>query len=148
MHMVSIKKRGVSVLLLLLVLAVASFFAIGCSMSVEAKDAQSAGNQEVGKYVPGTYTGEGNGMGGVIEVTLTVDADNIVSVDGITDPGETAGIGGKEAIADGTFAKQIIETQSADIDGVSGATITTSGIAQATTNALAQAINQQAQAGQ
>ena len=77
-------------------------------------------------------------MGGAINVTLTV-SDGKVTVDEITETGETAGIGGKEAIADGTFKAQIEEAQSADIDGVTGATMTTGGVISAVEEALAQA---------
>lgn len=102
----------------------------------------AAGAQAAGRYVPGTYAGEGNGMSGPIEVTLTVDAESITAVDSITDSGETKGVGGKEAIEDGTFAAQIVEAQSSEIDGVSGATVTTGGVKQAVDNALAQAANE------
>ncbi|MCL2339924.1 MAG: FAD-dependent oxidoreductase [Actinomycetia bacterium] len=90
-------------------------------------------------FNPGTYTGSGSGMHGTITVTITVNASSIVSVDSITDPGETPGIGGKEAIADGTFARQIMTAQSSKIDGVTGATITSSGVAAAVHDALSQA---------
>ena len=43
------------------------------------------------------------------------------------------------AIADGTFKAQIEEAQSADIDGVTGATMTTGGVITAVEEALAQA---------
>ncbi len=87
----------------------------------------SKGTKPETNYKDGTYTGEGRGMGGAITVTLTV-SDGKVTVDEITETGETAGIGGKEAIADGTFKAQIEEAQSADIDGVTGATMTTGGV--------------------
>ncbi|OUO90359.1 hypothetical protein B5F40_07820 [Gordonibacter sp. An230] len=89
-------------------------------------------------YEDGTYQGTGTGMGGPIDVTLTV-ADGRVTVDEITESGETAGIGGKEAIEDGTFKAQIEEAQSADIDGVTGATMTTNGVKKAVEEALSQA---------
>lgn len=89
-------------------------------------------------YKDGTYSGEGKGMGGPISVTLTV-SNGTVSVDEITETGETAGIGGKEAIEDGTFVSQIEDAQSADIDGVTGATMTTGGVKKAVEAALAQA---------
>ena len=89
-------------------------------------------------YKDGTYVGEGKGMGGTISVTLTV-AEGRVQVDEITESGETAGIGGKEAIEDGTFKAQIEEAQSADIDGVTGATMTTGGVRKAVEDALSQA---------
>lgn len=91
-------------------------------------------------YRAGTYTGEGEGMHGTIEVTLTVGDDGaIASVDEITDPGETEGVGGHEAIADGTYAAQIMDAQSANIDGISGATVTSNGVKAAEEAALAQA---------
>ena len=114
-----------------------------CAWFALATTGCAAGAAEAaGKYVPGTYTGEGNGMSGPIKVELTVDAEAITSVDGISDSGETKGVGGKEAIEDGTFAAQIVEAQSSEIDGVSGATVTTGGVKQAVDNALAQAANE------
>lgn len=90
------------------------------------------------EYKDGTYQGEGNGMGGPITVTLTISG-GVLTVDEITETGETAGIGGKEAIEEGTFKTQIEEAQSAEIDGVSGATMTTGGVKKAVEAALAQA---------
>lgn len=100
--------------------------------------AACGGGSSSSKYKDGTYTGEGQGMSGTITVTLTIAGDKI-TVDEITDPGETAGIGGKEAIADGTFVEQIEAAQSAEIDGVSGASLTSGGVKDAVTDALAQA---------
>lgn len=89
-------------------------------------------------YNDGTYTGSGMGKSGNIAVTLTI-ANDVITVDEITDPGETVGIGGAEAIADGTFKTQIEEAQSAEIDGVTGASLTTAGVKEAVADALAQA---------
>ena len=91
-------------------------------------------------YKDGTYTGKGTGKSGEITVTITIAGDKI-TVDEITDPGETVGIGGAEAIADGTFKTQIEEAQSAEIDGVVGASLTTAGVKTAVEDALAQAKN-------
>ena len=126
----NVKRMVVSIFGIALVLML-SIFATGCGQGAKA----------AGKYIAGTYTGEGQGMAGIIEVTLTVDENNITSVDEITDPGETAGIGGKEAIENGTFSAQIMEAQSADIDGQSGAIITSDGVREAVESALAQAAN-------
>jgi uncharacterized protein with FMN-binding domain len=79
---------------------------------------------------------------GAITVELTVDENNITDAV-VTGKGETKGIGGKEAIEDGTFAAQILETQSAEIDGVSGATLTSTGVRAAINEALAQALREQ-----
>ncbi|MCI8513851.1 MAG: FMN-binding protein [Lachnospiraceae bacterium] len=89
-------------------------------------------------YKDGTYTGTGRGMGGDITVTLTV-AGGVVTVDEITGPYETPGVGGKEAIEDGSFKSQIEKAQSSDIDGITGATMTTGGVKKAVEDALSQA---------
>ena len=65
----------------------------------------------------------GTGMGGDIEVTLEVK-DGALTVVEIGPNNETQGIGGYEAIEDGTYAAQIEAKQDADVDVVSGATIT------------------------
>ena len=49
----------------------------------------------------GTYTGTGTGMGGDINVTVEV-AGGVISVVDISPNNETKGIGGYEAIEDGT----------------------------------------------
>ena len=89
-------------------------------------------------YKDGTYSGSGQGKEGKIEVTLSIAGDKI-TVDNITDPGETPGIGGAEAIADGTFKSQIEAAQSAEIEGVTGATLTSDGVKAAVEDALSQA---------
>lgn len=89
-------------------------------------------------YKDGTYQGEGTGMGGPIKVSLTI-TDGVITVDEITESGETPGVGGKEAIEDGTFKAFIEDAQSADIDTVSGATMTSGGVIKAVEAALAQA---------
>ena len=99
----------------------------------------SGGSSSSSKYADGTYTGTGQGKGGAITVTLTITDGNITvdSIEGAEH--ETAGIGGKEAIEDGTFKEQIESAQSAEIDGVSGASLTTKGVKDATADALSQA---------
>lgn len=109
------------------VVMVMSFALVGCGKGDEGT-----------LYNSGTYSGEGQGLNGAISVTLTIASDEI-TVDEITDPGETAGVGGKEAIADGTYKSQIEAAQSAEIDGVSGATVTSTGVKDAVADALAQA---------
>ena len=87
---------------------------------------------------PGVYTGTGEGYGGEITVTATVDEAGTITDVVITGDGESADIG-KKNIDDGTFAGQIIEDQHYDIDGVSGATYTTYGVREAAEDALTQA---------
>ncbi|MEE8716808.1 MAG: FAD-binding protein [Coriobacteriales bacterium] len=93
---------------------------------------------DTSKLADGTYTGTGSGMGGDINVTIEVKGGKI-SVTDISPNNETPGIGGKEAIDDGTFAQQIEAAQGADIDGVSGASVTSAAIKQAVKEALRKA---------
>ena len=97
--------------------------------------AASSGSQ----YADGTYTGTGMGKGGEIAVTLTIADGVIIDVQIEGAEHETAGVGGKEGIEDGTFAEQILAAQSAEIDGVTGASLTSQGVQDATADALAQA---------
>ena len=89
---------------------------------------------EKGIYVPGTYSATANGMG-VVTVTMTFDANSITDV--VLDvSGETEGIG--KAAADDLKA-QLLAAQSAEIDGVSGATVTSTAVRVAAGACIAQA---------
>lgn len=90
-------------------------------------------------FADGTYTGSGNGMGGEINVTLEVSGGKI-SVTDISPNNETQGIGGYEAIEDGTYIQLIEAAQGPDFDVISGATITTNAIQNAVASALESAI--------
>lgn len=91
-----------------------------------------------GSYKDGTYTGVGQGMDGVITVTLSI-ANNKLGCIAMTQEGETPSVGGYEAIRDGVYAEMINTAQGADIDTIAGATITTLGVRQAVEDALSQA---------
>ena len=100
-----------------------------------AEETTSQEETKAGVYTPGTYTGEAGGYGGTVSVTITVDATTIT---------EAAAEGGDETPAIGgaaleELAQQIKEAQSGDIDGVSGATITSDGVRAAAKSAIAQA---------
>ncbi len=86
-------------------------------------------------FIPGTYTATAKGIGGDITVTVTFDENNILAV-GLALGCETPDIGGA---AGDTLSAQILEVQSAEIDGVSGATITSDAVITATTDCIAQA---------
>ena len=98
-----------------------------------AAQAEAAANVT---YKDGTYTGMGNGMGGEINVTLEVSGGT-VSVTDISPNNETVGVGGYEAIEDGTYVQLIEEAQGASFDVVSGATITSEAVRTAVSEALA-----------
>ncbi|MCD8076574.1 MAG: FMN-binding protein, partial [Lachnospiraceae bacterium] len=88
-----------------------------------------------GTYTPGTYTATAAGMESDVTVTVTVDETSILSL-GIDVSGETDGIGA----AIGTeISEQILNAQSADVDGVSGATVTSTAVKTALADALDQA---------
>ena len=90
-------------------------------------------------YIPGTYTGEGTGMGKVV-VKVTVDEKSIKAVE-IDGQGETPGIG-LDAIP--SLRDQVIAAQSAEIDGISGATLTSNAVRTAVKSALDQAVAEEA----
>lgn len=87
-----------------------------------------------GTYTPGTYVAEALGMGKV-EVSITVDETSITDVELKLDE-ETPGIG--QAAGD-SLAAAILEAQGAEFDSVSGATITSTAVADAVADCLAQA---------
>ena len=76
-----------------------------------------------GAYLPGTYSAEAMGMGQIV-VEVTVDENSITDVTLNLD-GETPDIG--QAAGD-TLTAAILEAQSGDIEGVSGATITSEAV--------------------
>ena len=90
--------------------------------------------EEKGIYTPGTYSATADGMGTVV-VTATFDANSIVSVD-LDVSGETPSIG--QAAKD-ALIEQIMAAQGTEIDGVSGATITSTAVKTALKNCIAQA---------
>ncbi len=95
----------------------------------------SSKTEEAGKYTAGTYTGEGEGFGGTVTVTITTDASSITDVK-VEGPNETETVGGAHLEE---LAEQIKTAQSAEIDGVSGATLTSNGVKEAAANAIAKA---------
>ena len=108
------------------------------SKDLLAEDAAESDFEEMPAYVPGTYRGEGDGYGGTIEVDVTVDEYSITSIDVVSEQEDHDVAGGAlEEIPDA-----IMETQSADVDAVAGATRTSDAIVSAVMNALGLAIAQ------
>ena len=90
--------------------------------------------EEAGIYNPGTYSATAVGMGNVT-VTMTFDANSITDV--LVDVSEeTPEIGGMQGEA---LAQMILDAQSAQIDGVSGASVTSVAVAKAAEACIAQA---------
>lgn len=93
---------------------------------------------DLAQCADGQYTGTGTGMGGDINVTVEIK-NGVLSVIEIGPNNETQGIGGYAAIEDGTYAAQIEAAQGSAIDGIAGATVTSSAISAAVKQALAEA---------
>jgi urocanate reductase len=97
----------------------------------------SSSSSSTGLYTAGTYTGEADGFGGTVKVTITVDSSSITDVT-CEGPDETETVGGA-ALEE--LAEQIKTAQSSEIDGVSGATFTSDGIKEAAAKAIELAKN-------
>ena len=103
--------------------------------AVETTTEAPAPETEAGIYTPGSYTAEAQGFSSKVKVTVTVDANNITEVK-VDASGETPALGG--AAAD-KLAKQVMDAQGAEIDGASGATMTSNAVKTAVADCLAQA---------
>ena len=99
---------------------------------VAEEDGESVAPSAQGNFKDGVYEGTGKGNNGDIKVEVTVKDGNIVSVV-LKEHAETEGI--YEAAEKGVV-KDIIASQSAEVDAVSGATNTSNGIKEAVANAL------------
>ena len=83
-----------------------------------------------------TFQGSSDsGMGGAIRVTITVKGGEIVDIK-VTEANETVGIGD---VALETLVKEAMEAKSADVDTVSGATITSDAFREALSKAIEKA---------
>jgi fumarate reductase flavoprotein subunit len=90
-----------------------------------------------GTYRTGTYTASAQGFQGEVQVAVTInDAGKIGSVQILDYSTETPDVGQKAAIE---LTKAIVNAQSADVDTVSGATLTSNAVIEAVSAALEQA---------
>ena len=87
-------------------------------------------------YTPGTYTASEQGLESLVTVTMTFDETSIVDVV-VDSSGETEGIGAAAAEA---LAEQLKNAQAAEIDGVTGATVTSNAVKKAAASCVAQAM--------
>ena len=95
-------------------------------------------------FTPGTYEATAQGFGGPVTVTLTVDAEKATEI-AIVGDGETPGVGGA---AVERYNATLAGIASADeIDGVTGATFTSTAVKQAAAECFAQAAGAAAEAG-
>ncbi|GMO48162.1 MAG: hypothetical protein Ta2G_03730 [Termitinemataceae bacterium] len=83
-------------------------------------------------WIPGTYEGEAFGYNGKIKLLVETGSSSILDIR-ILSQNEDPFIGG-EALR--TLIEQVLETDSVDIDAISGATITSEAFMQAVKEAL------------
>lgn len=98
-----------------------------------AREAQNTEAAAVkGNFEDGEYTGVGTGMGGTIEVTVTVKDGSITDIT-VGDNAETAIV---FAAVKSQFIPEMIRQQNLDLDACSGATFSCEGVREAVKNAL------------
>lgn len=106
------------------------------SAQVAGNGQSDSGNGGSTNYKDGTYTGEADGFGGTIQVEVKIEKSKIAEINVISAE--------KEDGAYLSMAKdiipQIIDAQSADIDTISGATFSSTGIKNASEQALEKAV--------
>ena len=96
----------------------------------------SAGSAAAGgAYIPGTYEGTAQGISSTVKVTMTFSETAVTDVV-VDTSGETASYG---AAAAEELKEQLLAAGSAEIDGVSGSTITSDAVMKAAQSCYAQA---------
>ena len=104
----------------------------------EAEDTSSNEDSEELVYKNGTYTGDGQGFGGNIQVQVTLENDTITDIQVVSAPGEDSAY-----LSQGQgVISTILAAQSTDVDTISGATFSSTGIINAVNDALGKAENQ------
>ena len=102
-----------------------------------ASDASAADTDDTtaSPYLDGTYEGEAEGFGGMISVQVTVENGQMTDLSILSADGEDSAYlsNAKDIIP------KILEAQSADVDTISGATFSSTGIKNATAEALEKA---------
>lgn len=93
---------------------------------------EEAGGDTAGSYKDGSYEGTATGFGGDITVKVTVDGGKITAVDIVSAEKED---GAYLTMAEDIIPK-IIDAQTSEVDTISGATFSSTGIKNATAQAL------------
>ena len=107
----------------------------GCNSASSSVAASGSASASGGLYTPGTYEAVAAGINGDVKVTMTFSDSAITDV--VLDvSGETASIGG---VAADELKTALMEAQNAEIDVVSGATITSEGVIKAAQKCINQA---------
>lgn len=103
----------------------------------EETDTEEEADDSENVYKDGTYTGSAQGFGGTITVQVTLASDEITDIQVTSAPGEdSAYLSQGEGVI-----SSIISAQSTDVDTVSGATFSSTGIINAVVDVLGKAEN-------
>ena len=103
--------------------------------SLDEDSTNSAQSQS--SYTDGTYEGEGTGFGGPVDVKVTIKNGQIQNIEIVSAESED---GTYLETAKGVIPK-ILDAQTADVDVMSGATFSSTGIKEAVADALKKAGN-------
>lgn len=106
------------------------------SAQIAGNGQSDSGNGGSTNYKDGTYTGEADGFGGTIQVEVKIEKSKIAEINVISAEKED---GAYLSMAKDIIPK-IIDAQSADIDTISGATFSSTGIKNASEQALEKAV--------
>ena len=114
--------------------AMSGVTAAGLAACNAASSSTAASSGAAGIYTPGTYTATAKGMS-EITATVTFDATSITKVE-LDLSGETDSIG--QAAKD-KLIEQVLNAQTSQIDGVTGATVTSKAVQNAVADCIQQA---------
>ncbi len=105
------------------------------SATGSAAESSAAGESASGSYQDGTYTATEQGFAGEVSATVVIEGGKIadVQIEGANETPEKGGAAIEE------LQPKILEAQSAEVDSVAGATITSEAVKKAVTAALEQA---------
>ena len=109
--------------------------ALAACNAASSSSAAPAASGAAGTYIPGTYEGTAEGISSTVKVTMTF-SDSAVTDVVVDTSGETASYG---AAAADQLREQLMVAGSAEIDGVSGSTITSDAVMKAAKSCYAQA---------
>ena len=107
----------------------------GALAACNAASSSASTSGAAGLYTPGTYEGTAEGISSTVKVTMTF-SDSAVTDVVVDTSGETASFG---AAAADELREQLLAAGSAEIDGVSGSTITSDAVMKAAKSCYAQA---------
>ena len=108
---------------------------LNCYVMGRTAGRNAAAEKGATAYVPGTYSGEGQGVRSTIKVDVTFSEDAITDIK-VTEHGETRNVAD---VALERIPEDVLKYQSLDVDVVTSATFTSRGVLNAITDACAKA---------